>query len=263
MKQQKEKKTEKKQTESSSNSGKSFWAIVKKYCNRWFIDAFSGMAQGLFVTLIAGTIIKTLGTYLFKDTDFGAFLVMLGGFASIATGCGIGIGIANGLKANKLVMFSAAVAGMLGAYAEPILAGQNLSEIAVKSLANAAPGNPVSAYICSLMAVEIGNLVAGKTKLDILLVPLTCIFVAAIGVVASPGIAAAPVANAVDVPVSANAFLCISFNVPSTPLYVSTDVAHFEMAKKDTKAMIMHTTAMIHFFLSTYFSALVSRYTSI
>lgn len=185
MKQQKEKKAEKKTQENGSNSGKSFWVVVKKYCNRWFIDAFSGMAQGLFVTLIAGTIIKTLGTYLFKDTDFGAFLVMLGGFASIATGCGIGIGIANGLKANKLVMFSAAVAGMLGAYAEPILAGQNLSEIAVKSLANAAPGNPVSAYICSLMAVEIGNLVAGKTKLDILLVPLTCIFVAAIGVYVS------------------------------------------------------------------------------
>ena len=37
MKQQKEKKAEKKTQENGSNSGKSFWAVVKKYCNRWFI----------------------------------------------------------------------------------------------------------------------------------------------------------------------------------------------------------------------------------
>ena len=143
------------------------------------------MAQGLFVTLIAGTIIKTIGTQIFGGTAFGNFLVLLGGIASIATGCGIGVGMANGLKANKLVMFSAAVAGMLGAYAEPILAGKTLSEIASTTIAAAGPGNPISAYVCSLMAIEIGGLVAGKTKLDILLVPLTCIFTAAIGLYVS------------------------------------------------------------------------------
>lgn len=160
-------------------------AVIKKYADRWFIQAFSGMAQGLFVTLIAGTIIKTIGTQIFGGTEFGNFLVLLGGIASIATGCGIGVGMANGLKANKLVMFSAAVAGMLGAYAEPILAGKTLSEIASTTIAAAGPGNPISAYVCSLMAIEIGGLVAGKTKLDILLVPLTCIFTAAIGLYVS------------------------------------------------------------------------------
>jgi len=160
-------------------------AVIKKYADRWFIQAFSGMAQGLFVTLIAGTIIKTIGTQIFGGTAFGNFLVLLGGIASIATGCGIGAGMANGLKANKLVMFSAAVAGMLGAYAEPILAGKTLSEIASTTIAAAGPGNPISAYVCSLMAIEIGGLVAGKTKLDILLVPLTCIFTAAIGLYVS------------------------------------------------------------------------------
>lgn len=160
-------------------------AVIKKYADRWFIQAFSGMAQGLFVTLIAGTIIKTIGTQIFSGTAFGNFLVLLGGIASIATGCGIGVGMANGLKANKLVMFSAAVAGMLGAYAEPILAGKTLSEIASTTIAAAGPGNPISAYVCSLMAIEIGGLVAGKTKLDILLVPLTCIFTAAIGLYVS------------------------------------------------------------------------------
>ena len=160
-------------------------AVIKKYADRWFIQAFSGMAQGLFVTLIAGTIIKTIGTQIFGGTAFGNFLVLLGGIASIATGCGIGVGMANGLKANKLVMFSAAVAGMLGAYAEPILAGKTLSEIASTTIAAAGPGNPISTYVCSLMAIEIGGLVAGKTKLDILLVPLTCIFTAAIGLYVS------------------------------------------------------------------------------
>ena len=160
-------------------------AVIKKYADRWFIQAFSGMAQGLFVTLIAGTIIKTIGTQILGGTAFGNFLVLLGGIASIATGCGIGVGMANGLKANKLVMFSAAVAGMLGAYAEPILAGKTLSEIASTTIAAAGPGNPISAYVCSLMAIEIGGLVAGKTKLDILLVPLTCIFTAAIGLYVS------------------------------------------------------------------------------
>ncbi len=160
-------------------------AVIKKYADRWFIQAFSGMAQGLFVTLIAGTIIKTIGTQIFSGTAFGNFLVLLGGIASIATGCGIGVGMANGLKANKLVMFSAAVAGMLGAYAEPILTGKTLSEIASTTIAAAGPGNPISAYVCSLMAIEIGGLVAGKTKLDILLVPLTCIFTAAIGLYVS------------------------------------------------------------------------------
>ena len=174
-----------KASEKNEESGKSpFWKTVKKLCNRWFIEAFSGMAQGLFVTLIAGTIIKTIGSQIFGNTGFGNFLVLLSGFACIATGCGIGVGIAHGLKSSKLVMFSAAVAGFLGAYAKNILAGDTLAEIAVL-LGKGQPGNPISAYVCSILAVEIGGLVSGKTKLDILLVPLTCIASAAVGLYVS------------------------------------------------------------------------------
>ncbi len=162
-----------------------FFKTVKTLCNRWFIQAFSGMAQGLFVTLIAGTIINTIGTYVFPDTEFGKFLILLGNFASVAMGCGIGVGIAYGLKADKLVIFSAAVAGFIGAYAERILAGEAFSEIANSALLYARPGNPVSAYVCALLATEIGNLLAGKTKLDILVLPLTCILCAAAGVYVS------------------------------------------------------------------------------
>ena len=172
---------------SKKNSG----GVIKRLANRWFIDAFSGMAQGLFVTLIAGTIVKTIGT-LIGDNLIGQTLVLIGQIASILMGAGIGAGIANYLKAPKLVVFSATVAGFIGAFAEQILGakiafdsisvslnGNILSVSAI--LAKGLPGNPIGAYVCSLIAVEIGNLVCGKTKLDILLVPLTCLICAFLG----------------------------------------------------------------------------------
>lgn len=163
---------------------KSFLKLVKNLCNRWFIQAFSGMAQGLFVTLIAGTIIKTIGTYIFGDNVVGNLLLLLGGVASVVTGFGIGAGMAHYLKADKLVVFSAGVAGFIGAYAEQILQGATLQELSAvwgKGL----PGNPISAYVCALLAIEIARFVSGKTKLDILLVPLTCITCAILGLYVS------------------------------------------------------------------------------
>ncbi len=171
-------------------------SYLKNAPKRYFIDAFTGMAQGLFVTLIAGTIIKTIGERLFNGTAVGNVLVLLGQIASILTGAGIGAGIANYLKAPKLVIFSAIVAGFLGAYAEQIIGAVvtynsikvsfNGSLISVTTLlSKGLPGNPISAYVCSLLAVELGTLVQGKTKLDILLVPLTCILSAFVGCIIS------------------------------------------------------------------------------
>ena len=166
-------------------NSRSFFEIVKRICSRWFIDAFSGMAQGLFVTLIAGTIIKTIGSYIIgEDTAFGAFLALIGGIASVVTGFGIGVGMANALKSDKLVVYSAGVAGFIGAYADKLLGGAGLMELSAvwgKGL----PGNPISAYVCALLAIEVARLVSGKTKLDILLVPLTCIACAIAGVYVS------------------------------------------------------------------------------
>lgn len=159
--------------------------IIKKLCNRWFIQAFSGMAQGLFVTLIAGTIVNTIGKYIFSGTAFGEILIMLGSFASVAMGFGIGVGIAYGLKADKLIVLSAGVAGFIGAYAERILANESFFEISALTVSFARPGNPISAYVCALLATEIGNLLAGKTKLDILILPLTSIACAFLGVYVS------------------------------------------------------------------------------
>lgn len=164
----------------------------KKLASRWFIDAFSGMAQGLFVTLIAGTIIKTIGT-LIGNNVVGNVFTLIGGVASVLMGAGIGVGIASKLKASGLVVFSAVVAGFMGAYADKLIGAEiDFSHISVSLNGTlgglfsfigekSSPGNPISAYVCALAAVEIGNLVAGKTKLDILLVPLTCVFSAFIG----------------------------------------------------------------------------------
>jgi len=166
-------------------SSYSFLERVKQICTRWFIDAFSGMAQGLFVTLIAGTIIKTIGSYLIgEDTVVGAFLALIGGIASVVTGFGIGVGMANALKGDKLVVYSAGVAGFIGAYADKLLGGAGLVELSAvwgKGL----PGNPISAYVCALLAIEIARFVSGKTKLDILLVPLTCVACAIAGIYVS------------------------------------------------------------------------------
>lgn len=167
-------------------------SFIKKLASRWFIDAFSGMAQGLFVTLIAGTIIKTIGT-LIGNNAVGNLFTLIGGVASVLMGAGIGVGIASKLKASGLVVFSAVVAGFTGAYADKIIGAQidfshisvalngSLNELFAFIGSKSSPGNPISAYVCALAAVEVGNLVAGKTKLDILLVPLTCIFSAFIG----------------------------------------------------------------------------------
>lgn len=151
--------------------------IIKKLAKRWFIDAFTGMAQGLFVTLIAGTIVKTIGG-LFGDNAFGNMLVMLGNIASVLMGAGIGAGIASHLGAKKLVVFASLCAGFVGAYSSQFLGesftGGSLDAIAAL-IVKGSPGNPIGAYVTSLAAAELGMLVSGKTKLDILLVPLTCL----------------------------------------------------------------------------------------
>lgn len=151
--------------------------ITKKLCNRWFIDAFSGMALGLFATLIAGTIISQIGSWC-GNNAFASFLKTLGNFAKMLMGAGIGVGIAYKLKAKPLVIFSSAVCGFIGAFSGNIITAvcsgnfetlnTYLSGVLVKGL----PGNPIGAYVVSLFCIEIASLYAGKTKFDIILVPL-------------------------------------------------------------------------------------------
>lgn len=145
--------------------------VLSKLMKRWFIDAFSGMALGLFATLIIGTIFEQLGKLIGVDNAVGYMIIKIAGIAKLATGAGIGAGIAYALKADKLTIFSCIVAGLVGANATGFL-----TDFAI------APGigNPVGAYVTSIFAAEICRLIAGKTKIDIVLVPLTALVVASV-----------------------------------------------------------------------------------
>lgn len=159
---------------------------AKKLCKRWFIDAFTGMAQGLFATLIAGLILKQIGTLIGATNTVGKLLIAIGNVASALTGAGIGIGIAKYLKAPNLVIFTALIAGMIGAQASQII-GPNYA-FTEKFLSGAGvllggAGDPIGAYLCALIATEVGLLVAGKTKIDIIVVPLTMMITTALLVV--------------------------------------------------------------------------------
>lgn len=151
---------------------------VKKLFKRWFIDAFTGMAQGLFVTLIAGLIIKQIGSLIGVHTLVGKLLILVGNTASALTGAGIGIGIAKQLNASNLVIFSALVAGLLGANSAQFITSDysfimgDTSALTLGSLIFR-PGDPIGAYLTALIATEIGIMLAGRTKLDIIVIPLS------------------------------------------------------------------------------------------
>ena len=151
------------------SKGKIALAVVKKYCKRYFIDAFSGMAQGLFCTLIAGTILAQIASWC-GDNSFAKVLGYIASVAKMLMGAGIGIGIAHKLGAKPLVIFTAAVTGLVGAFAGNLVGA--LCGGASFTIAFGAVGNPVGAYVVSLLTVEIASLYAGKTKLDIILIPL-------------------------------------------------------------------------------------------
>ena len=148
---------------------------LKAVSKRWFIDAFTGMALGLFATLIAGTILCTLAKIFPEDSKMFYIVNAIGNIAKTLMGAGIGVGIAFKLKAKPLVMFTAAVAGLAGAFSNAIIAGK-------LALALGAPGNPIGAYVVALMAIEIASLYAGKTKFDIILIPIGMMIISLAGI---------------------------------------------------------------------------------
>lgn len=156
---------------------------VKEYLKRLFIDGLSGMATGLFATLIIGTIIAQIGTYI--PGAVGKFILLVGKTAQFVMGAGIGAGVAIKYKQAPLVTISAAVCGMVGAYASQIISGSILTDAGLINLR--APGEPLGAFIAAYVGIEIGRLVSGKTKIDIILTPLVSITAgSAIGLLIGP-----------------------------------------------------------------------------
>ena len=138
--------------------------------HRYGIDAMGAMAQGLFASLLIGTIIKTLGQQLGL-----AFLVTAGGYAAAVAGPAMAASIGYALHAPQLVLFSL---------------------IAVGGAANelGGAGGPLAVYLIAIIAAEVGKLVSKETKIDILVTPavtilvgvgLSALFAPSIGAVAS------------------------------------------------------------------------------
>ena len=150
---------------------------MKKILNHIFIDGLSGMALGLFSTLIIGTIIGQIGTLL--GNDIGTYLISIANVAKTVTGAGIGVGVAAKFKQGPLVTVSAAVAGMIGAF----------PALGMESFALGKAGEPLGAFVAALIGIECGRLVAGRTKIDIILTPLVSICTgAAAGFIVGPPI---------------------------------------------------------------------------
>ena len=137
--------------------------LIRKYLNRLFIDGLSGMASGLFATLIIGTIVAQIGTLV--GGTVGTYLVAIGAFAKTLTGAGIGVGVAAKLGATPLVTVSAGVAGLIGAF----------PDITKTAFVMGVPGEPLGAFVAAYVAIELGSLVAGRTKVDIIVTPIVAI----------------------------------------------------------------------------------------
>lgn len=156
----------------------------KKILNHIFIDGLSGMALGLFATLIIGTIIQQIGTLI--GSSIGDTVYFLGKMAGAMTSAGIGVGVAYKFKESPLVVLASATAGMVGGFASKILAGTVLVE---GNILLAGPGEPLGAFLAALVGIELGHLVSGKTKVDILVTPLVTILTgSAVGLILGPPI---------------------------------------------------------------------------
>ena len=144
---------------------------------RYGIDALGAMAQGLFCTLLVGTILNTIGQ------QFGiGFLTMeiakgytIGGLASAMVGPGIAVAIGTALHAPGMVLFSLIPVGF-----------------AANAIGGA--GGPLAVYVVAVVASEFGKLVSKETKIDILVTPIVTILVG----VGLSALVAAPIGTAAN-----------------------------------------------------------------
>ena len=150
---------------------------------RYGIDALGAMAQGLFCSLLIGTIVKTLG-----EQAGLPFLVDVGNYASAMSGSAMAVAIGCALQAPPLVLFSLATVG----YAANALGSTSL----IPNQSGA--GGPLAVLFIAVIAAELGKAVSKETKVDILVTPLVTIL-AGVGLSAwwapSIGTAATAVGN--------------------------------------------------------------------
>ena len=133
---------------------------------RYFIDAMSAMAQGLFCTLLVGTILDTIGKQFGIGFLTNAFLTIkqgdmvlrytIGGLCSLMVGPAMAVAIGYALQTPPLVLFSLITVG----FATNVLGGA---------------GGPLAVFFVAILAAEIGKAISKETKIDILVTPVVTI----------------------------------------------------------------------------------------
>ena len=133
----------------------------------YFVDAMGAMALGLFASLLMATIFGTVLKYVPSDNMIYELLSLLSRYAPAtggATGAILGVAIAYALKAPALVMFASGVVGLCG---NDMLTAITAADGITKSVA----AGPAGAFLCVIVAAEVGKLVSGETKVDIIVTP--------------------------------------------------------------------------------------------
>lgn len=136
---------------------------MKDYIMPRIFKASTGIAQGIFVTLGIGLLIKNIGSNFGIDA-----LVQIGTIATSLMAPAVGAGVALMLGANALVIFSAMIAAAVGAGA------LTMTEAGVLIKA----GEPIGALLTATIATFVGKRISGKTPLDMMVIPLGTILVA-------------------------------------------------------------------------------------
>lgn len=155
-----------------------FKETLKKYLNRYFIDAMGSMAQGLFASLLIGTIIGTIAGYVkMVDALYPLYYAMtlIANAAKAATGMAIGVAIAHRLGAHPLVIFSSAAVGYLSNAMGAVINSGKIEHWGVMSKVGDGifyAAGPAGAFFAVIIAAEVGMLVSKKTKVDILVTPV-------------------------------------------------------------------------------------------
>ena len=152
----------------------------------YFVDAMGAMALGLFASLLMATIFGTVLKYVPDGNVFHRLLELLSKYAPAsggATGVILGVAVAYALKAPALVMFASGVVGLCG---NDMLTVITAADGATKSVA----AGPAGAFLCVLVACEVGKLVSGETKVDIIVTPaVTLITGMIVAMIVCPGVA--------------------------------------------------------------------------
>ena len=147
---------------------------IKKYLNRYFIDAMGAMALGLFASLLIGTIFGTLGKYV-PNTSIANIFNTISTYAKAATGMAIGVAIAHKLGGHPLVMFSCAAVGAMSNAMGGVI-NDGVIDIWATTSGNGEgifySAGPAGAFFAVIFACEVGMLVSKKTKVDILVTPV-------------------------------------------------------------------------------------------